>query len=111
MRAMIVRFDFGAPGTGRLADWRRFVREESIPRFEAMTGLRHKLFLLSEDPPEAVTVYLFADDAAFAAYVAPLQDGTGTLRTTALFGAPASIEVLEVAGIADGPEAPGRASC
>jgi hypothetical protein len=108
---MIVRFDFGATGAGRLEDWRRFVREESIPRFEAMTGLRHKLFLVSEDPPEAVTVYLFADDAAFAAYADPLRDGTGTFRTTALFGAPGSIEVLDVAGIADGPEAPGREKC
>ena len=76
MKAMIVRFDFSA-GPGRLDEWRRYVAEESVPRFERHAGLRHKLFLWEDDPPAAVAVYLFADDAAFEAYAAPLLDGSG----------------------------------
>lgn len=105
MKAMIVRFDFSA-GPGRLDEWRRYVAEESVPRFERQAGLRHKLFLWEDDPPAAVAVYLFADDAAFEAYAAPLLDGSGEFTTTRRFGAPGSIRVLDVAGVADGPEAP-----
>jgi hypothetical protein len=105
VKAMIVRFDFSA-SPGRLAEWRRYVAEESVPRFERQAGLRHKLFLWEDDPPAAVAVYLFADDAAFQAYAAPLLDGSGQFTTTRRFGAPGSIRVLDVAGVADGPEAP-----
>jgi len=108
MKAMIVRFDFGADGAGDMAEWRRYVTEESVPRFEAMAGLRHKLFLWGEEPPQAVAVYLFHDDAAFRAYAEPLLADPGRFTTTGRFGAPATIEVLEVAGVADGPGAPGR---
>lgn len=107
MRAMIVRFDFSA-SPGRLAEWRRYVAEESVPRFERHAGLRHKLFLWEDDPPAAVAVYLFGDDAALDAYAAPLLDGSAEFTTTRRFGAPASIRVLGVAGVADGPAAPGR---
>ena len=49
-------------------------------------------------------MYLFADDAAFARYAAPLLDGNAEFTTTRRFGAPGTITVLEVAGAADGPE-------
>ncbi|HSI31602.1 MAG TPA: hypothetical protein VK951_09745, partial [Miltoncostaeaceae bacterium] len=55
----------------------------------------------------AVAVYLFADDVAFEAYAASLLDGLGEFTTTRRFGAPGEIRVLDVAGVADGPEAPG----
>jgi len=104
VKAMIVRFDFAGPGPEALAEWRRYVVEESVPRFERHAGLRHKLFLFEEDPPAAVAVYLFADDAAFARYAEPLLEGRAEFTTSRRFGAPGSIEVLEVAGVADGPE-------
>ena len=107
MKAMIVRFDFAA-APERLAEWRSYVAEESVPRFERHAGLRQKLFLWEDDPPAAVAVYLFADDAAFAAYASPLLDGSAEFTTTRRFGAPGSITVLDVAGVADGPDAPGR---
>lgn len=104
MKAMIVRFDFsGAPEA--LAEWRRYVVDESVPRFERHAGLRQKLFLWEDDPPAAVAVYLFSDDAAFAAYADPLVEGSAGFTTTRRFGAPASITLLEVAGVADGPGA------
>ncbi len=107
MKAMIVRFDF-AEGPERLEEWRRYVTEESVPRFERHAGLRHKLFLWRDDPPGAVAVYLFADDAAFEAYARPLLEDPSGFTTTRRFGAPGAIEVLEVAGVADGPAfAPG----
>lgn len=106
MRAMIVTFDFaGAAEQG--ADWRRQAREESIPRFERLAGLRHKVFLWREDPPAAVTVYLFADDGAFREYAEPVLEDPGRFTTVRRYGVPATIEVLDVVGIADGPEAPG----
>lgn len=109
MKAMIVRFDFAASGPQGLDDWRRYVVEESVPRFERQSGLRHKLFLWRDDPPEAVAVYLFLEDAAFSAYAEPLLARASEFTTTRRFGAPGAIEVLEVAGVADGPESPGRA--
>jgi hypothetical protein len=107
MKAMIVRFDFSGCGDEALADWRRYVVEESVPRFEGHAGLRHKLFLFEEDPPAAVAVYLFADDEAFGRYAQPLLEGRTEFTTTRRFGAPGEIRVLNVAGVADGPEAPG----
>jgi hypothetical protein len=108
VKALIVTFDFRGTGADALYEWRRFVGDESVPRFERQYGLRHKLFLWRDDPPEAVTVYLFADDEECERYIRPHLDGTGEFRTTRIFGAPAHIEVLDVAGIADGPQAPGR---
>ena len=105
MKAMIVRFDFSAQEPERLEEWRRYVVAESVPRFERHAGLRQKLFLYEGDPPTAVAVYLFADDAAFEAYAQPLIDGSAEFTTTRRFGAPASIQVLDVAGVADGPGA------
>jgi hypothetical protein len=107
MKAMIVRFDFSGRGNEALAEWRRYVVEESVPRFERHAGLRHKLFLFKEEPPAAVAVYLFADDEAFGRYAQPLLDGRTEFTTTRRFGAPGEIRVLDVAGVADGPEAPG----
>jgi hypothetical protein len=107
MKAMIVRFDFGGPGPAALEDWKRYVVEESVPRFESHAGLRHKLFLFEPDPPAAVVVYLFADDEAFEAYAEPLLASPAGFTTTRRFGAPGTIQVLEVAGVADGPDAPG----
>lgn len=104
---MIVRFDFSS-SPDRLADWRRYVAEESVPRFERQAGLRHKLFLWEDDPPAALAVYLFADEAAFEAYARPLLEGSGEFTTTRRFGAPGEIRLFEVAGVADGPESPGR---
>jgi len=105
VRAMIVRFDFSGQEPGQLEEWRRYVAEESVPRFARHAGLRQKLFLWEEDPPAAVAVYLFADDAAFTAYAQPLIEGSAEFTTTRRFGAPASIRVLDVAGVADGPAA------
>ena len=105
MKAMIVRFDFSAQGPESLEEWRRYVAEESVPRFQVHPGLRQKLFLYEEDPPAAVAVYVFADDTAFAAYAQPLIDGSAEFTTTRRFGAPATIRLLDVAGVADGPEA------
>lgn len=105
MRAMIVTFDF-SDAAEHGADWRRQATEESIPRFERLAGLRHKLFLWRADPPAAVTVYLFADDAAFERYAAPVVADSGAFTTVRRFGVPAEIEILEVVGIADGPDAP-----
>lgn len=106
MRGMIVIFDF-SEAAEKGADWRRQAVEESIPRFERLAGLRHKVFLWRDDPPAAVTLYLFADDAAFDAYAAPVLEDQGRFTTVRRYGVPATIEVLQVVGIADGPEAPG----
>lgn len=106
MRAMIVTFDFSEAAESG-ADWRRQAVEESIPRFEALAGLRNKVFLWREEPPAAVTVYLFADDEAFRAYSEPVLEDSGRFTTVRRYGVPATIEVLDVVGIADGPEAPG----
>jgi hypothetical protein len=105
VKAMIVRFDFSGQAPEALEEWRRYVVEESVPRFERHAGLRQKLFLWEDDPPAAVAVYLFSDDDAFAAYAEPLIDGSTGFTTTRRFGAPATIRILEVAGVADGPGA------
>ena len=106
MKAMVVRFDFSGQPAERLDAWRRYVVEESVPRFERHAGLRQKLFLWEADPPAAVAVYLFSDGGAFAEYADPLIDGSAGFTTTRRFGAPATIQVLEVAGVADGPSPP-----
>lgn len=103
MKGMIVRFDFSGPGAGALEEWRRFVAAESVPRFERHEGLRQKIFYWESEPPTAIAVYLFADDAAFHAYADPLVSGTAEFSTSRRFGVPASIQVLDVAGVADGP--------
>lgn len=111
MKAMIVRFRFDEEGAGSLEDWQSYVVEEAVPRFERHRGLRHKAFLWRAEPPTAVVVYVFADERAFAEYAEPLVSGLASFRTSDRFGAPAEIELLEVAGVADGPAsalAPGQ---
>ena len=103
MKGMIVRFDFSGAGPSALADWRRFVTEESVPKFERHAGLRQKIFYWDESPPTAVAVYLFAEEASFWAYARPLIDGVSEFTTSKRFGVPAHIQVLDVAGVADGP--------
>lgn len=104
MKGMIVRFDFSGVDRSALAEWRRFVTEEAVPKFERHAGLRQKIFYWEDAPPTAVAVYLFADETAFWAYATPLIDGASEFNTSKRFGVPAEIQVLDVAGVADGPD-------
>lgn len=103
MKGMIVRFDFSGRDASALEEWRAFVAAESVPRFERHEGLRQKIFYWEDEPATAVAVYLFADEEAFWAYARPLIDGAAEFTTAKRFGVPAAIQVLDVAGVADGP--------
>ena len=75
----------------------RGIADDSRPKFEALPGLRSKLFSLDADGRHARNVYLWDDEAAARAFF----DDELTALVTKLYGVTPTIEFVEVLGYVD----------
>lgn len=94
MIGVFVRFRYSAGFDDQML---RNVAEGARPKFEAMPGLRSKVFTIDRARREATNFYLWdSEEAAKAFYTDELLD-----RITSLYGVRPSVEFVEIAALVD----------
>ncbi len=101
MRALIVLWDLSAGSKATFAELRRYLREESIPRFRQLEGLRQKTWISNPATGLWGAMYLFDTREQADELVAHISGG----RVVELTGLQPAVQEFDVEAVVEGRHA------